>query len=558
MKAVPEPATLMVARKQSLTLSITSQGYDAIYIKLPLGDIAGALMTKAEFDKKRRFPKAPATPNGQPPKDVLTPANSSGAIRIPFGSADSLLAFNITIEDFMVAPGAGKVDITLHGDDPASAVLDTAKVTKSESPVEITSFTADAYNVLAGKNVKLEWTINQSSSYKLTRGGETVESGDGKDGSAKGQPPGDYVLKAGSGDKDVNNKRLRIQSFNQTGTKSYALQLRDCAGIVGFHAYPKNGRLYVLLRSVKNPDEVQLWSTPHGFDEDPATYPVRWRREQSNDKDFSIPLDVARRPGAIFQDKLWLMGGDCCDPDLPGRGVAYFDLQQPRWHVVEENDPRNWPKKPSAPKEEMASRMGHAVVVLKEDQLWVMGGWNQNGGACADIWEFDGNAWTQRDWDGRGRCLFGATVTDDAVWTSGGFMTPGGQGDCLVRRYDKEEKKWDQPTPDKPLLSLSNLDYCASALFSLNEGPSPPYGIGAFYDPGPPEYIHQPFSISIERGRLNSASGPKLTHLGSLLQRDYFHLQSTVFQGACFFRALQRDNKWADGNVNYLVWVRET
>src|SRR5271169_2037802 len=127
MKAVPEPATLMVARKQSLTLSITSQGYDAIYIKLPLGDIAGALMTKAEFDKKRRFPKAPATPNGQPPKDVLTPANSSGAIRIPFGSADSLLAFNITIEDFMVAPGAGKVDITLHGDDPASAVLDTAK-----------------------------------------------------------------------------------------------------------------------------------------------------------------------------------------------------------------------------------------------------------------------------------------------------------------------------------------------------------------------------------------------------------------------------------------------
>jgi hypothetical protein len=69
-------------------------------------------------------------------------------------------------------------------------------------------------------------------------------------------------------------------------------------------------------------------------------------------------------------------------------------------------------------------------------------------------------------------------------------------------------------------------------------------------------YTHEAFSVNKGPVRLDISARAPLTPVASLLDLDYFHLQSTVFQGACFFRALQRNRQLLDSNVNYLVWVR--
>ena len=143
---------------------------------------------------------------------------------------------------------------------------------------------------------------------------------------------------------------------------------------------------------------------------------------------IEVTVESARRPGVIFRDRLWLLGGDCCRPDKPGRNVQYYDFQEGEWHEVGDEDLR-------LPKG-MARRMGHAVVTFR-DRIWVMGGWSQNGGLCNDIWEFDGNSWTKLPLACEA-CLFGATATAEAVWQVGGFASPGGAASkTAIKRYDK-------------------------------------------------------------------------------------------------------------------------
>ena len=535
---------LKVGERQSLALRITTQGNEAVFVALPLGATATDLMSPEEFagcaiDFAERKPRGVLD---------IDPRPRDACFRVPISRIDALLAFDVSLADFLVEAHAGPVEIRLHADTLASAPASTATVVKRSTPAEIRSFDATRYNVIEGGRVTLDWTLSQEADYDLRNAAapdRTLVAGRGTSGTS-GTPPslprGNYVRRALAGDEVVDTRNLRIHAFGATGFKSYELNLPitpAATDIIGLFARPGSGRLYALLRP-GTAERVELWSTRHGFDPDPETWePVTNARKET----ITLPLEAARRPGAIFQDRLWFIGGDCCDPDAPDTAIGYYDFQETAWHEVGDTDPRRWP-------DAMAERMGHAVVVLpSRERLWVMGGWSQNGGTCGDIWEFDGKAWTPLEAT-CDLCLFGATATTDAVWRVGGFSDPGGRASLTITRYDEDGAAVDVDLPIAP-----GTQYCASATFVLDPAGQQPSGIATLHSAS--AYRHVLFFLGSERAPTVEVSDVEGSSAqGVLVARDYYHIQPAVFQGAAFFRMLLPDRN-ARGSllVSYLVKV---
>ena len=142
------------------------------------------------------------------------------------------------------------------------------------------------------------------------------------------------------------------------------------------------------------------------------------------------------------------------------------------------------------------------------------------------------------------RCLFGATATHNAVWTVGGFGSPGGTpNDRTVRRCAIGTKKWDDEALPKIPVADETADYryCASVLFSREKDTADkPYGIATFWDVGrnAPERKYFLFE------RKMSWENPLYFHSVPeelAPSRNYYHMQSAVFRDAVFFRTLVPD-----------------
>lgn len=531
---------LQVGQRQSLALKITTCGNDSVYLSVPLGDTAAALMSRAEFESC-----AFDFPQGKP-RGVLDPQlmPEDACVRIPISRVGTELSFEVSLADFLVDAHPGPVELALHPDTRSAPPASTVTVQKWSTPPRIASFTADRYNVVAGGLVRLAWILTDEAEFQLLDAqapDKPIQTGRGTSGSWHGPGRGDYLLRAMVGGVPVDTRHLRIHRFSVTGFESYELNLPALpeADILGLYAHPGRGRLYALLRAGPGAARAEVWSTGHGFDPDPGT----WTPETNGrGETVTLSLDAARRPGAIFQNRLWLLGGDCCDPDAPGSAVGYYDFQETAWHEVDRTDPRGWPAA-------MAERMGHAVVVLPAgDRLWVMGGWTQNGGPCGDIWSFDGRGWKPEP-PGCDLCLFGAAATDGAVWRVGGFFVPGGSAQLTATRYDSDGTAHPLDVVIRP-----GRQYCASALF-VAPGNRRPSGIGTLYAPS--GYRHVLFSFVAERGDTVEVSDVESTSaVGVLMPRDYYHIQPAVFQGAAFFRTLVPDRD-APGSrlISYLVQV---
>lgn len=550
--AVVTREPLLVAQKQSLALSITTIGWQSILISLPLGDSAGALMSAAEF-KRCVVSLVPAKPDGvmSPTKSLMSEQQPSGFVRIPIkpSGQQQQLGFTVVLRDFIVEQHAGTVAIELRGDGIVDAPLATVQVEKSAKLPTIKSFGASGYNVIKGNTVVLDWAVDPEGEYELLDAAQPaapLTKGSGNAGRSGRLAAGDYVLNLLAGGRVVDTRRLRIHSFDATGFHSYALNLSkdgSTTDIVGLHAHPQRGRLYALLRFGAASQKAQLWSTATGFD----FRPEAWQPERNGKGDIiSITIEQARRPGVVFQDKLWLLGGDCCDPDRADAKVGCYDFQSSSWQEIDDDDDiRRWPPG-------MVERMGHAVVALPaHDRIWVMGGWSQNGGACNDIWAFNGDTWNRlaQPCDG---CLFGAVATSEAVWRVGGFPSPGdAAGTTAVERYDMNG--------NRTAIDFSIADrmkYCAGGLFSLDAGSDRPCGVATFYDPVRGTYVDKAFFINKERSyNVAPKTIEELSTEGVFLKRDYYHIQAAVFQGAAFFRMLRPDMKPAGARVSYMVWV---
>jgi hypothetical protein len=572
---------LIAGNKQSLRLQITTDR--TVRIAVPLGDAATALMTEAEFQKAQ----ISLRPLSEPDKDgvrvegvrrpegleELAPRSvdkSVGYIEIPITEV-KVFVFNIWISDFVVQKDKGSVAIELRAEpdklgDPWT-LLDKQTAEKVVPEPRITSFTASRYNVGRGGSVTLDWTIEPVGNYELRPTDPLVtgtQKGNGQwvGNVVEGQQ--DFTLEAWAGEKPASPDTRRIHIDITSATYKPRLEFSPpnwpgSPGILGLYAHRRRGRLYALLRVPDRP-YASLWYTEYGFDPSP-----RYWREATRKRDPKkpnepvvkplIPVEAALRPGAIFNDKLFLIGGDCCNPNSPGSGLGYCELNEDTgldWQEVGDNEAWSWPKG-------MNERMGHAVVALPgEKGLWVMGGWRQDGGICDDVWQFNGT--TTSPWEKVAglelpRCLFGATATRAAVWTVGGFGSPGGTpNDGTVRRCAIGAKSWDDESmPEVPDIS-ADYQYCASVLFSREDDGDKPYGIATFWNvkgnASERRYFYFEKKQSWENPKYFNGYVPE--ELAP--SRNWYHMQSAVFRDAVFFRTLIPVESRADNKIYCFVF----
>lgn len=537
---------LRAGKTQSLALRLSTRGHESLYIRFPVGAGGSALMAQ------REFARCMIDFSGTKPRGVIgleRDPDISGLLRIGLRRPDDLLVFDIALEDFLVDAVPGSAELTLHAESPTTPALASVKVAKTATRPEIRAFTASRYNVISGARVPLSWTLSEDAAYALfsAKQADALLTGQGAAGRSPAQPKGNYTLKVLLGDEVVDSRQLRIHGFARTGFGSYELDLPAAsppiAGILGLYAHPNRGRLYALLRAAGDTRLAQLWSSSHGFETE------SWQPEtNATGERITIPIAAARRPGAIIHDRLWLMGGDCCDPDAPGRDTGYYDFQQNVWHEVADTDARGW-------RTGMATRMGHALVALPSgDRLWLMGGWRQDGGPCGDMWEFDGSGWTRLEAP-CDLCLFGAVATETGVWSFGGFAEPGGAGCLTVTSHDLAGKTAVDTDVGTVFGQNPMRQYCASSLFALDpsRGPS---GVALLF--ANRAYSPALFFMGSEQMKLTFQKSElaEETAVGVLIPRDYSHIQSAVFQGAVFFRSLlpDRDARLAP-QINYLVKV---
>lgn len=188
---------LQVGRRQSLALKITTLGNDSVYITVPLGDTAAALMSRQEFE-------ACAIEFSQgKPRGVLDPQPlpDDACFRIPISRVDTELSFEVSLADFLVEAHPGSVALALHPEALANPPASTATVVKWSTPPRIESFTADKYNVLSGGLVRLAWTLTEAADFELLDAGapdKPIETGRGTSGTWAGQGRGDFLLRASS------------------------------------------------------------------------------------------------------------------------------------------------------------------------------------------------------------------------------------------------------------------------------------------------------------------------------------------------------------------------
>ena len=154
---------LQVGQRQSLALKITTRGNDSVYVTVPLGDTAAALMSPAEF-AACTIEFAQGKPRG-----VLDPQPmpDDACFRIPISRVGTELAFEVSLADFLVEAHPGPVELALHADTLSAPPASTATVQKWSTPPRIASFTADRYNVVAGGLVRLAWTLTDEAEVQL-------------------------------------------------------------------------------------------------------------------------------------------------------------------------------------------------------------------------------------------------------------------------------------------------------------------------------------------------------------------------------------------------------
>lgn len=498
---------LDVGRRQSLTLQVTSDEAESVTVVIPLGPGGAALMTEDEFKALEI--------DFDPPDTQLTPTTRDGAARLRL-VGDAEIAGELCLHDFLVTT-AGTVEIRV--DDHDGKTLATTQVKKASTPPRIERFEAAPYNLPRGGTVKLTWEIRPDPGDDL----ELFIDENRLDLRARAltrQVSGltDVTLslrnKAGQA---IAQRQLRIHAFGRSGFDGY--QLTIPAGsprkIMGIHA--GDGFLCVLLR--EDNAFASLWKTANGFSDSWGMWrEEHWQSGGSAPSPLRIPLLAARRPGVIFQDRLWLIGGDWCHPDRPLSRVGSYDFQADG-SFRDEVAP--WP-----------ARMGHAVIRTDDRHIWVAGGWRQGGGALNDIWQFNGTNWTKLPappW--RPRCLFGAAATATDVWIAGGFDVPGGKTYDDIWCFSKSKKEWKKIDPI--LREKEDRQYVAGSLFVLRDIP---YALTVEYDPNASEYLVFLRKIYNSDGKwAKEVYEVKDEHATGIFEMlDYYALNTTVFSHAMF------------------------
>ncbi len=142
-----------------------------------------------------------------------------------------------------------------------------------------------------------------------------------------------------------------------------------------------------------------------------------------------VTQGMEHSPGAFFKNKIWLVGGSQIDPEVCSNMVWWFDPRS------KESGTGTLP--PWTP------RMGHACTTFG-NELWILGGVDENGNTLSDVWSFDGTTWQERTPLTTPLCLLAATDFDKRLWVYGGLDAPFGRPHKALRYLDAGAGDWQQ------------------------------------------------------------------------------------------------------------------
>jgi hypothetical protein len=549
--SVRNPDPLKTGNKQSLSVEVQTDQVSSLFLNLPLGDGKGALMTQAEFNKANiKVQKA------DPKRGTLDA--TPGAKRIASGNVGE---FNVTRrrpanqEDFCILiegfatntnNAAGPVKLGLKDRDQNELASTTVGVIDAKP--QIVSFVSDKYNALSGNKATLSWEIKPPGALRLRRLPDTEIAREPSTRIEVMAGTGDfarYQLDAMVGEAVTDSRVITLHSFGQTQVKSY-VGPGDGAEILG--VYNRGNRLYAVVRDGDPEKGASIWRAAIGFDRE------SWEPLTKTDKKtpIRIPVDAASRPGAVFDDKLYFMGGSSYDANYPGSDVGYFHFEANTW-VGEDIRDEAWP--PAMP-----ARMGHGLLASPDGRrLWVLGGYNGDGGALKDVWVYDqATKWAPHPanvvWEPR--CLFGATFHGAELWIAGGFDSPGGYPTYDdIWRLDTQTNNWQKIAT--PLIKDPDnrvKQYCGCALAALD---NQIYAFAAYRHVGQPSENNViRIGFSNNQWQPNPVPGVSSDWVTSreLSLVDCYRFDATVFGGCIFIRRLARARA-KDKNIHYLVAV---
>jgi hypothetical protein len=425
-----DPETLTTGSDKDLAIKIDTKDTQYLFLLVPLGDGPEALLTEQEFNRVRsnwKIAKADGADSKPPDAELGEPTvqegEHKGVVPITRNDPGTAVSFRILVEKF--TPRGVSNSIKLEVRDSSVELLAEKEVEVIDALPKIKKFTADRYIRGSGQVTELSWVIEPKGAHRLLLDGEALHAGDGETGKRPVSKSGTYRLEALVGDQVADKRSVTLYFSSGTELKSPSFGPQNapagslvCAEILGI--YEHNARLYAVVRDTSG-DKASLWCTERSFNRED------WVPVTSDGAPVTIPVDAASRPGALFDNRLYFMGGSSYDADCPGSEVGYFIFEPPTW--VDLGTREAWLNSASEPPF-IKPRMGHALLAAPDGRhLWVVGGYNGDGGAMNDIWVYDRitGKWAQRlspPWEPR--CVFGAAFCGSTLWIAGGFDSPGG------------------------------------------------------------------------------------------------------------------------------------
>lgn len=540
----------------SLALGVETQSVQMLFLQVPIGDDAGCLMTYKQFDENSKWTigwseKKSSIGDQDQNEDeddedrvpdarvgVKSRQQNIGEVTISRRFPSKPATFKILIERFTPPKPSETIVLRLVND--RKERLDNAEFAVHDAAPKIKEFRSDKYFFKEGAKATLSWTIEPAGRYRLRRVDDdtTIETAEGTAGKKKVEAGGTYKLEAIVGDTVTSTCSITVLASTGTHLRSTDLGPSGspgCADILGI--YQHKGMLYAVVRDVApGRDTTSIWFSEGRFTRE------HWVPIQTP----PIPIEAASRPGVVFAGNLYFMGGSSYDPDRPGSGTSYFNLEAKVW--VGDDPETAWPK-------EMKPRMGHALLASPDDgQLWVIGGYNGDGGAKNDIWKYSKSTkkWTpitMPKW--QQRCLFGAVFCDTTLLIAGGFDSPGGYPTyddvwyCDTSqniRKSASEQEYDWKKFDKPLIEAPDpktKQYRGCALASLGDHVYAFVSYGVLSSAAGYDKVFRLYRAGYgwDSAEVVLGSNDWVFH-GDVEILDYYRFDATTFAGGIFIHRL--------------------
>jgi hypothetical protein len=557
-----------------LSIGVTTKDCENLFLLIPVGNGAGDLMTEQEFDRVRvnwKIAKEDGAA-GQPPDASFGDIGingTNGEVPITRTQPTTEANFRVLVENFKPRGASDKIALEFRDNNNTVIASKELKITAATPKIE--AFVSTGYNFRAGVGATLSWSIAPPGRYRLQRldDNKVVDLGDQPKGEKAVSKPvadkGTYQLEAMLGDTVTDARSITLLSYTDTHIESIYCGSDGavvpgslvCAEILGIYQY--KGKPYAVVRDSAGGNRASIWYTERGFDRK-FWVPVKSTSGQPE----GIPADAATRPGVVFDDKLYFIGGSSYDADSPGSDVGYFHFEGKTW--VDSRVKAAWPKPPPRGRTSAAAsfpnaRMGHGLVASPDGQrLWAIGGYNGDGGALKDIWVYDKTTekWERhQDPPWEPRCLFGATFCGTRLWIAGGFDSPGGYPTYDDIWYCDTSKGYPWQKLDRPLIGDPEQkikQYRGCALAAIGDQ----IYVFVSYDEVDKYAQNKVFRIYPSGStwgmvELGGTSSDWATSQG-LVPLDCYRMDATVLGATIFIRRLAQAAR-KDDSIRYLVLV---